>query len=247
MGIVDDELKGYQWFKKNTPKDSRVMSWWDYGYQITGIGYRTSMADGNTGNHEHIATLGRILSAPEKKSWNIQRHLADYVLVKVGQQETDLRISTHFARIGNSVFPDICGADDPTCDKYGFEYGGEPSKMMKASFVYRAVKHGGKENVRLNPKFFKEVHTTPYRTLRIFKVLNVSQESKDWIADPANKICDAPGSWYCVGQYPPALKSLIDKRHNFAQLEDFNKKGQEKSAYTKYLEKTQATDKTADL
>jgi dolichyl-diphosphooligosaccharide--protein glycosyltransferase len=238
--IVDDELKGYQWLKKNTPNNSRVMSWWDYGYQITGIGDRTSMADGNTWNHEHIATLGRILSAQEKRSHNIQRHLADYVLVKVGHGETDLRISTHFARIGNSVFPDICGSEDPTCNKYGFEYGGGPSKMMAESFVYRAVKHGGKEGVRLNSRMFKEVHTTPYRTIRIFQVLNVSQESKDWVADPANRICDAPGSWYCVGQYPPPLKSLISKRKNFAQLEDFNKKGQEKSAYTKYLEQKQA-------
>ena len=35
------------------------MAWWDYGYQINGIAERTSIADGNTWNHEHIATLGR--------------------------------------------------------------------------------------------------------------------------------------------------------------------------------------------
>eukprot|EP00913_Durusdinium_trenchii_P027846 g26110.t1 len=44
--IVDDYLKGYQWIDENTPKDSRVMAWWDYGYQITGIAKRTSIADG---------------------------------------------------------------------------------------------------------------------------------------------------------------------------------------------------------
>lgn len=240
--IIDDELKGYEWFKKNTPKDARVMSWWDYGYQITGIGRRTSLADGNTWNHEHIATLGRILSAPEKKSHNIMRHLADYALVKVGQQETDLQISTHFARIGNSVFPDICGPEDPTCTKYGMDYYGVPSKMMVKSFVYKAVKHGGKEGVRLDPSLFEEVHTTPRRTFRIYKILNVSTESKEWVADPKNKVCDAPGSWYCVGQYPPALKKLISKRRNFAQLEDFNKKDQEKSDYTKYLESRQTDE-----
>merc|ERR1711879_1044048 len=165
---------------------------------------------------------------------------ADYALVKVGQQQTDLRISTHFARIGNSVFPDICGPEDPTCRKYGFNHDGSPSKMMKNSFVYKAVLHGGQEGVRLNPKLFQEVHTTDYQTLRIYKILNVSQESKDWIADPANRVCDAPGSWYCVGQYPPALKKLIAKRKNFAQLEDFNKKDKEKSAYTKYVDQQAA-------
>jgi len=80
------------------------------------------------------------------------------------------------------------------------------------------------------------VHTTKYGLLRVFKVMNVSQESKAWIADPSNRVCDAPGSWYCVGQYPPAIEKLIAKRRNFAQLEDFNKQGS-KSAYTRLVEK----------
>jgi len=42
------------------------------------------LADGNTWNHEHIATLGRILSAPEKDAHRIARHVADYVLVWAG-------------------------------------------------------------------------------------------------------------------------------------------------------------------
>ena len=58
--------------------------------------------------------------------------------------------------------------------------------------------------------------------MRIFKVKSVSKKSKDWVADPANRVCDAPGSWYCTGQYPPALNSLIARRKNFRQLEDFN-------------------------
>jgi len=240
--LVDDKLKGYEWLKDNTPPDARVLAWWDYGYQITGIGNRTSLADGNTWNHEHIATIGRILSGNEKKSWNIMRHLADYALVHAGSQETDLRISTHFARIGSSVFPDICGVEDPTCTKYGFVGQGQPSPMMAESFVYKAVKHdvSGRSGVRLNPKLFEEVHSTKHEMIRIYKILNVSEKSKEWVADPANRICDAPGSWYCVGQYPPALNKLIAKRKNFAQLEDFNKKGQEKSAYTKLIEERQA-------
>merc|ERR1711972_1025774 len=79
--------------------------------------------------------------------------------------------------------------------------------------------------------------------LRVYKVLNVSQESKAWLADPANRVCDAPGSWYCVGQYPPALKPLIDKRRNFAQLEDFNKKDGQKSAYSELIERQREQEK----
>ena len=92
------------------------MAWWDYGYQIAGIGNRTTIADGNTWNHEHIATLGRILSAPEEKAHRVARHIADYVLVWAGGGGDDLAKSPHMARIGNSVYHDICPGD-PTCSQ----------------------------------------------------------------------------------------------------------------------------------
>eukprot|EP00929_Paragymnodinium_shiwhaense_P063638 TRINITY_DN3179_c0_g2_i1.p1 TRINITY_DN3179_c0_g2~~TRINITY_DN3179_c0_g2_i1.p1 ORF type:complete len:898 (-),score=207.24 TRINITY_DN3179_c0_g2_i1:111-2804(-) len=236
--IIDDHYKGYKWIDENTPKDSRVMAWWDYGYQITGIARRTSIADGNTWNHEHIATLGRILTSSQKRAHNSIRHLADYVLVWAGGRSDDLAKSPHLARIGNSVFPDHCGDDDPRCHKFGFinHDQNNPTPMMRKSLLYNMVKHNLAPNVKVDPKLFKEVHSTKHGLLRVFQVLNVSQESKDWIADPKNRICDAPGSWYCVGQYPPALDKLIEQRKSFSQVEDFNKKG-EKSAYTKLIEK----------
>ena len=74
----------------------------------------------------------------------------------------------------------------------------------------------------MDPDRFKEVYRSKYGKVRIYQVLKVSKESKAWVANPANRICDAPGSWYCVGQYPPALHKLISRRKNFAQLEDFS-------------------------
>jgi dolichyl-diphosphooligosaccharide---protein glycosyltransferase len=50
--MVDDYREAYWWLRDTTPEDARVMAWWDYGYQITGIGNRTTIADGNTWNHE---------------------------------------------------------------------------------------------------------------------------------------------------------------------------------------------------
>ena len=44
--MVDDYREAYWWLRDRTPQDSRVLAWWDYGYQITGIGNRTSIADG---------------------------------------------------------------------------------------------------------------------------------------------------------------------------------------------------------
>lgn len=240
--IIDDYLQGYRWMGKHTPQDARIMAWWDYGYQITGIANRTTIADGNTWNHEHIATLGLIMTYPEKQAWDVMRHLADYVMVWAGEDE-DLGKSQHLARIGNSVFPELmCGEDDPACDAFGFDYNEReeivPTPMMAESFLYKACKHD--DGAELSPRYFKEVHTTEHGLMRIFKVLNISEESKAWVASPANRICDAPGSWYCIGQYPPALQPLIGQRKNFAQLEDFNKRGQEKSAYTRLVESGRA-------
>lgn len=38
--ILDDFREAYYWLSQNTPTDARVMSWWDYGYQIAGMANR---------------------------------------------------------------------------------------------------------------------------------------------------------------------------------------------------------------
>ena len=94
--------------------------------------------------------------------------------------------------------------------------------MMRASLLYNLHGHGQKPGVRINPELYREAFTSAHNKVRIYKVLQVSVKSKQWIADPANRVCDAPGSWYCSGQYPPPLRKLIRSRRAFSQLEDFN-------------------------
>jgi dolichyl-diphosphooligosaccharide---protein glycosyltransferase len=221
--MVDDYREAYWWLRDNTPEDARVMAWWDYGYQISGIANRTTIADGNTWNHEHIATLGRCLTSPEKQAHRIVRHLADYVLIWTGGGGDDLAKSPHMARIGTSVYKDICPGD-PTCSAFGFvdHQSMTPTPMMAESLLYKLHGHNQSPGVTVDPQRFREVFTSKYNKVRIFKVLKVSKESKNWVANPANRDCDAPGSWYCTGNYPPALKDLIGQRKDFKQLEDFN-------------------------
>jgi dolichyl-diphosphooligosaccharide--protein glycosyltransferase len=59
--IIDDYREAYYWLKMNTKKDAKILSWWDYGYQITGMGNRTVLVDNNTWNNTHIATVGRVI------------------------------------------------------------------------------------------------------------------------------------------------------------------------------------------
>lgn len=65
------------------------------------------------------------------------------------------------------------------------------------------------------------------------QIQSVSQESKEWVEK--NRVCDAPGSWFCRGQYPPALEKVLAEKKDFKQLEDFNLKGkvEDDSAYQK--------------
>jgi len=222
--MIDDYREAYWWLRDNTPEDARVMAWWDYGYQITGIGERTTIADGNTWNHEHIATLGRCLVSPEAEAHEIVRHLADYVLVWVGGGGDDLAKSPHMARISNSVYSDICPGD-PTCRKFGFmDRNMTPKPMMAASLLYKLHSHEQVPGVRVDPDLFEEVYTSKYNKVRIYKVLDVDEASKAWVADPKNLKCDVPGSWYCPGQYPPAVQEMFVKwnKRAFRQLEDFN-------------------------
>ena len=116
---IDDYRECYNWVRKNTPEDARIMAWWDYGYQITSIANRTTIADGNTWNHEHIALLGRALTASEKEGHRIARHLADYVLVWANDEGDDLAKGPHLARIASSVYRDHC-PNDPVCSNFGF-------------------------------------------------------------------------------------------------------------------------------
>jgi len=116
---LDDYRQAYWWLKDNTPEDARIMAWWDYGYQITAIANRTTLADGNTWNHEHIALLGMALTSPIEEGHEIAKHLADYVLVWAGGGGDDVAKSPHLARIANSVYREHC-PDDPTCGNFGF-------------------------------------------------------------------------------------------------------------------------------
>jgi len=237
--MIDDYREAYFWLRDTTPEDSRVMAWWDYGYQITGIANRTTIADGNTWNHEHIGTLGKCLTSPVKEAHSLIRHLADYVLIWAGGNGDDLAKSPHMARIGNSVYRDIC-KDDPLCTHFGFESQGydKPTPMMRTSLLYHLHAHG-QRNVVLDSTLFREAYTSKYGLVRIFKVMNVSEESKAWVADPANRKCDAPGSWYCDGQYPPApeIQALLAKRRDFGQLEDFNRKNKDDDYHRAYMQR----------
>ena len=83
--IIDDYREAYYWLRQNTEQNAKIMSWWDYGYQIGGMADRPTLVDNNTWNNTHIATVGKAMSSREEVSWPIMRqHEVDYVLVVFG-------------------------------------------------------------------------------------------------------------------------------------------------------------------
>uniref|UniRef100_A0A8D3E8G4 dolichyl-diphosphooligosaccharide--protein glycotransferase n=1 Tax=Scophthalmus maximus TaxID=52904 RepID=A0A8D3E8G4_SCOMX len=64
--ILDDFREAYYWLRQNTDEHVRVMSWWDYGYQIAGMANRTTLVDNNTWNNSHIALVGKAMSSNER-------------------------------------------------------------------------------------------------------------------------------------------------------------------------------------
>mmetsp|Transcript_50337 Transcript_50337/g.131019 ORF Transcript_50337/g.131019 Transcript_50337/m.131019 type:complete len:775 (-) Transcript_50337:705-3029(-) len=209
--VIDDYREAYHWLRDHTAEDARVMAWWDYGYQINGVGNRTTIADGNTWNHEHIALLGKCLTSDEATSHAITRHLADYVLIwttrYAGSYSDDLAKSPHMARIGASVYADRIGCE---ASQFYMDREGKPSECMRSSILYRMHSH------RFDPlapplEKFEEAYTTTNRMVRIFRVLDVSEESRAWRKAKGVE---------CASQecYPPALEPTLRLKQSFKQI-----------------------------
>jgi dolichyl-diphosphooligosaccharide--protein glycosyltransferase len=68
---TNDWPDAMQWVKENTPKDAVFASWWDYGYWISTLGERKTLADNATLLDWQIRkTASTLLSTPDN-AWRI--------------------------------------------------------------------------------------------------------------------------------------------------------------------------------
>ena len=81
---TDDWPAAMEWLKNNTPEDSVVASWWDYGYWITTLGERISLADNATLSTSQIQKIALMFLSSPDRGWELLQDLdADYVLIYV--------------------------------------------------------------------------------------------------------------------------------------------------------------------
>ncbi|CAO1637466.1 unnamed protein product [Parajaminaea phylloscopi] len=140
--IIDDFREAYYWLRQNTPVDAKVMSWWDYGYQIAGMADRPTLVDNNTWNNTHIATVGRMMSTSEEKSEPyLRKHDVDYVLVifggLLGFSGDDINKFLWMIRISGGIWPDEIREVDYFSPRGEYRIDDGASKAMKDSLMYK--------------------------------------------------------------------------------------------------------------
>ncbi|CAM9208964.1 unnamed protein product [Phaeothamnion confervicola] len=195
--MYDDYREAYYWLRHNTDPDAKIMSWWDYGYQMSAMSNRTVLVDNNTWNNTHIATVGRALASTEEKAYPILESLdVDYVLVifggMVGYSSDDINKFLWPVRIGSGVFPDDMPSEQDFYSSKGqFDVGagGSPTLLnclayklcyyrfseMKVDFERPAGfdrarnREVGNRNIHLTT--LQEAFTSEHWIVRIYKVL----------------------------------------------------------------------------
>lgn len=84
---TNDWLESMEWIKNNTPKDAVIAAWWDYGYWISTLGERATIADNSTLNDSIIENLAKMFTSSPKEGWQILRDMqADYVVIFISGQ-----------------------------------------------------------------------------------------------------------------------------------------------------------------
>ncbi|KAI9713325.1 MAG: hypothetical protein M1812_006684 [Candelaria pacifica] len=140
--IIDDYREAYYWLRQNTPENAKIMSWWDYGYQIGGMADRPTLVDNNTWNNTHIATVGKAMSSREEVSYPIMRqHEVDYVLVVfgglLGYSGDDINKFLWMVRIAEGIWPDEVKERDFFTARGEYKIDDEATPTMRNSLMYK--------------------------------------------------------------------------------------------------------------
>eukprot|EP00040_Diaphanoeca_grandis_P024267 m.133163 g.133163 ORF g.133163 m.133163 type:complete len:701 (-) comp29659_c0_seq1:131-2233(-) len=194
--ILDDFRQSYSWIKNNTPPDSKIMSWWDYGGQIASLANRTVLANSVSGNDEQLSRIAQAFALPESQAYPIVQELgADYVVVVfggyVGHSSDDLNKFTWMLRIASSTRQ---GEHIKESDYYSargiFRVDKGGTTAMTESLLYKLsyfrfdtvytdsgqpkgfdrVRRAAVGNNGFVLKTMEEVYTSPHWLVRVYKV-----------------------------------------------------------------------------
>merc|ERR1712066_922714 len=193
--ILDDFREAYYWLWQNTAEDARVMSWWDYGYQIAGMANRTTLVDNNTWNNSHIALVGKAMSSNETAAYDIMTDLdVDYVLVifggVIGYSGDDINKFLWMVRIAEGEHPQDIKESNYFTPSGEYRVDEQAPKIFTDSVMYKCSYYrfgelmndprapGGYDRTRntavgvknIKLKYLEEAYTSENWLVRIYRV-----------------------------------------------------------------------------
>lgn len=116
--VTDDWKDTFAWLESNTPEDSVIAAWWDYGYWITTMSDRKTLADNATMNGTRIANIAKAFLAPPDLAWeSLQKMDADYVLIFVAGQKLNIPGESYYI---------LGGGGDESKKQWFMRIAGEP-------------------------------------------------------------------------------------------------------------------------
>lgn len=96
-----DWLEALTWVRDNTPQSTVVMAWWDYGYWITALADRRTLADNGTQNTTQIAMIAQMFMRNETTAIPMmQKYNVSYVMIFVTYARTEGQTNPSFLGIG---------------------------------------------------------------------------------------------------------------------------------------------------
>ena len=96
-----DWINALDWISKNTPKNAIIAAWWDYGYWITTLANRTTLADNAAYSQTRIAKIAQMFIESPEEGIKIANNLkADYILVYSVSKITQINNSSYYIPYG---------------------------------------------------------------------------------------------------------------------------------------------------
>ncbi len=133
---IPDWFQALNWMKANTPTNSVIIAWWDYGYWINVMGNRTSVSDNATLNETRIAEIGQMFfqnaTAGAATALSMGHGRPTYVLLFLTGSEVTISGTSYYVLqlpSGNGFTP---GGGDESKKQWFIRIGG----LNESEFLY---------------------------------------------------------------------------------------------------------------
>jgi asparagine N-glycosylation enzyme membrane subunit Stt3 len=112
------------WMKENTPENSVIMFWWDYGYYFQAIAERATVADGGANVPVNVK-LAHMFTSPEDEAMKIIKGFVDY-------KEVPTYMVVSIEEFGKSSAINHIAQDDLWIGSYDIPSTGNPQQDNQA-------------------------------------------------------------------------------------------------------------------